>query len=158
MEATREIPLNRDQLIEARRRLRIDVATLESEIFAAERVEGLRRLYGDKIGPSEADVPALRAALAGAEAQIVDIDKQINDLDAEQADREAAALRRRAEEIEAADTRLLAARMANDRAVASRLQAAVVGDPKAYAKACVASDAARDAFERAQQAREWLED
>ncbi|MCL4182441.1 MAG: hypothetical protein KJ011_03240 [Burkholderiaceae bacterium] len=158
MGTTQEIQPTRDQLVEHRRRLRIDANELRGELRGLVSIEGLRAMYGDKVKDLPRDPAPLREHLAAPEALNTKIHNKFTAAKAAPAARAAAALRRRAEEIEAADKRLLAARMGNDRAIADRLQAALSGDLSAYAKACEASDEAREAFERAQTARSWLED
>lgn len=143
---------------EQRRRLKIDAERLQSELAAVERAEAMSKsgLWGQVDLGSLPNPRRLREQLDEVEAGL----GRFAQIEAEQA-REAAeqaeqAEAQRREAANLAERNLVEARRAYDRAQAERLRCAVAGSLADYTTAAAASDAARDAFERAQEHAEGV--
>jgi len=134
------LDLSTDQLREALRRARIDVDAAQRELQAAKFVQAQIERGVKVVHEARPDVAAAESRQRAAQERVAEIERAIADMEAEaaaaEAKRAAEAAATRAEAIKLADTELLAARRAADRALLNRLDAARGKDnDKAYAKA-----------------------
>jgi len=145
-------------LAERRRRLAIESGRLAADLAAVARAEAMKAsgIWGQVDLGSLPDPRRVREQLAEVEGEIERIDAARAEQAREAAEAAEQAAAQRREAAEATERALVEARRAYDRAQAERLRCAVAGSLADYTTAAAASDAARDAFERAQERAEGV--